>query len=113
MVATKMLEKNQVIIFKHNDSNHLSELSKSTSVKGRRIIAIEGVYSMHGDVAPLEIFNLADEYNCVLVVDEAHSSGVIGEKLLGIFDLYNIKPKDNHIKMGTLGKAYGSYGAYI
>jgi len=48
-----------------------------------------------------------------LIVDEAHSSGVLGKNLLGIFEYYNIKIKSNYIKMGTLGKAYGSYGAYI
>ena len=79
----------------------------------RLLIAIEGVYSMEGDIASRKFFELADEYNALLIVDEAHSSGVIGENLLGIFDYYNITPKPNHIKMGTLGKAYGSYGAYI
>ena len=68
---------------------------------------------MQGDIAPKEIFDLADEYSALLLVDEAHSCGVIGDKLLGIFDYYNIKPQPNHIKMGTLGKAYGSFGAYI
>ena len=48
-----------------------------------------------------------------MIVDEAHSSGVVGEKLLGIFELYKIEPQSHHVKMGTLGKAYGSYGAYI
>ena len=61
----------------------------------------------------IEIFNIADEYKAILIVDEAHSSGVIGENLLGIFDYYKIKPNKYHVKMGTLGKAYGSYGAYI
>ncbi len=68
---------------------------------------------MGGDLAPIEIFNIADEYKAILIVDEAHSSGVIGDNLLGIFDYYKIKPNKYHIKMGTLGKAYGSYGAYI
>ena len=68
---------------------------------------------MGGDLAPIEIFHLANEEKAILIVDEAHSSGVIGKNLLGIFDYYEIKPNKYHIKMGTLGKAYGSYGAYI
>lgn len=68
---------------------------------------------MGGDLAPIEIFKLADNYKALLIVDEAHSSGVIGDNLLGIYDYYKIKPNKFHIKMGTLGKAYGSYGAYI
>ena len=50
----------------------------------------------------------------ILIVDEAHSSGVVGDNFLGVFELFGIiTPQANHIKMGTLGKAYGSYGAYI
>ncbi len=115
MVATRLLNKNQVLFFKHNDAQdlqHLLEQLDGTKYH-RIIIAIEGVYSMHGDIASKEIFDLANKYNALLIVDEAHSSGVIGENLLGVFDFYNITPKKNHIKMGTLGKAYGSYGAYI
>lgn len=115
MVATKMLQEAQVVLFKHNDANDLKEklIARSNKSNSRILIAIEGVYSMEGDIASREFFDLSDEYNALLIVDEAHSSGVIGENLLGIFDYYDIKPKKNHIKMGTLGKAYGSYGAYI
>ncbi|AXH13280.1 aminotransferase class I/II-fold pyridoxal phosphate-dependent enzyme [Halarcobacter bivalviorum] len=113
MLATRLLNKNQVVIFKHNDCQDLKKKFENQDAKGRKIIAIEGVYSMEGDLAPKEIFDFANEKNALLIVDEAHSSGILGDKLLGIFDLYKIKPKENHIKMGTLGKAYGSYGAYI
>lgn len=115
MVATKLLKESQVIIFKHNDSSDLKNKLKEINLKksSRLLIAIEGVYSMQGDIASKDFFDIADDYNAILIVDEAHSSGVIGDNLLGIFDYYNIQPKPNHIKMGTLGKAYGSYGAYI
>ncbi|WP_321312554.1 pyridoxal phosphate-dependent aminotransferase family protein [Halarcobacter sp.] len=113
MVATRLLNKNQVVIFKHNNCIDLKNKINQTDTKGRKIIAIEGVYSMGGDLAPKEMFDIADETNALLIVDEAHSSGVLGDKLTGIFDFYSINPKENHIKMGTLGKAYGSYGAYI
>ena len=68
---------------------------------------------MSGDIAKKEIFEIANKHNCLIIVDEAHSSGTIGKNLLGIFDYYNLKIEPNYIKMGTLGKAYGSYGAYI
>ncbi len=113
MLASKLLDDKQVVIFKHNDHKDLDEKINSTIVKGRKIIAIEGVYSMGGDLAAKEIFDIAQKQNALLIVDEAHSSGVLGENLLGIFSHYKIKPQKNHIKMGTLGKAYGSYGAYI
>jgi len=111
MMATALLE-NRVVVFKHNDPNDLEKKLKLYDT-GRKIIAVEGVYSMSGLLCNREIFNLADKYNALLIVDEAHSSGVIGKNLLGIFEYYNIEPQENHIKMGTLGKAYGSYGAYI
>ncbi|QKF58437.1 aminotransferase class I/II-fold pyridoxal phosphate-dependent enzyme [Aliarcobacter lanthieri] len=113
ILATKLLHHSQVIIFNHNDEKDLEEKINTCTRTGRKIIAIEGVYSMGGDLAKKEIFDIADKYNTLLIVDEAHSSGVLGKNLLGIFDYYNIKPTNNHIKMGTLGKAYGSYGAYI
>lgn len=113
ILATRVLKKEQVITFSHNDYLDLEEKIKNCNSSGRLIIAIEGIYSMGGDIAPIEIFNIANKYDALLIVDEAHSSGVIGENLLGIFDYYNIQPSKNHIKMGTLGKAYGSYGAYI
>ncbi len=99
--------------FKHNDTDDLQRLLLKYKDKKRKIIAIEGVYSMNGDLAKKEIFELAVKHNAILIVDEAHSSGVIGDNLLGIFDYYGIKIKPNFIKMGTLGKAYGSFGAYI
>lgn len=113
ILATKLLRPEQVIVFNHNDNKDLEEKILSNKRAGRIIIAIEGVYSMGGDLAPIELFQIADKYKALLIVDEAHSSGVIGENLLGIFDYYKITPNKYHIKMGTLGKAYGSYGAYI
>ncbi len=111
MMAIGLL-KDRVTLFKHNDSEDLR--AKISKAKAKRvIIAIEGVYSMSGELCAKEIFDISDENDALLIVDEAHSSGVIGEKLLGIFEYYKITPKANHIKMGTLGKAYGSYGAYI
>jgi len=111
MMATGLLE-NRVVLFKHNDPEDLEKKLKLYDT-GRKIIAVEGVYSMSGIVCDREIFILADKYEALLIVDEAHSSGVMGKNLLGIFEYHDIKPQENHIKMGTLGKAYGSYGAYI
>lgn len=111
MMATGLLA-DRVVKFKHNDPEDLKDKLKAFE-GGRKIIAVEGVYSMSGELCDRDIFDLADEHEALLIVDEAHSAGVLGEKLLGIFEYYEIQPKDNHIKMGTLGKAYGSYGAYI
>lgn len=111
IVASKLVEC-EVLFFKHNNANHLEEILKTKKYK-RAIVAVEGIYSMSGDILHKEIFDVVDRYNTVFIVDEAHSSGVIGKNLLGVFDVYGVEPKNNYIKMGTLGKAYGSYGAYI
>lgn len=98
--------------FPHNDARALNQLLSKSEAK-RNIVAVEGVYSMEGDLLSKEIFDVCDNHDAILIVDEAHSSGVVGENLSGVFDLFNIKIKTNHIKMGTLGKAYGSFGAYV
>ena len=114
ILATKLTQ-GLVAVFKHNDLNDLESKIKQHKHQNtnRIIIAIEGVYSMGGDIAQKGFNAIANRYNAILLVDEAHSSGVIGKNLLGWFDYHSIKPQPNHIKMGTLGKAYGSYGAYI
>ena len=111
MLATGLLE-GRVTPFRHNDPEDLRQKLRNFR-GGRAIVAVEGVYSMSGDLLSREIFGMARESGALLIVDEAHSSGVLGERLLGIFEHYGIAPGPGHIKMGTLGKAYGSYGAYI
>lgn len=113
MLATRLHSKEQIQIFHHNDILDLRQKLQKHLPKGRIIICVEGIYSMSGDIVAQEIFAIALEYDAILIVDEAHSSGVVGKNLMGVFDLFNITPTKNHIKMGTLGKAYGSYGAYI
>lgn len=111
VVATKMCE-GEVIFFSHNDSDALEK--ELIRAKGKRVIvAIEGIYSMGGDRVCREIIELSIEHNAILILDEAHSSGVIGKNLMGILDFYEILPTPLMVKMGTLGKAYGSFGAYV
>jgi len=102
----------RVVTFNHNDVEDLKQKLEAHPAK-RQIVAVEGVYSMGGDLCDKAIFELCDEVKALMIVDEAHSAGVLGVNLLGIFEHYGIRPDERHIKMGTLGKAYGSYGAYI
>ena len=112
-VLAANLQGKNVQFFAHNAMQNLEELLQKFPHAKRKIVAVEGIYSMDGDIVNGEIFALCDKYDALLIVDEAHSSGVIGKNLMGAFDYYNIKIKPNHIKMGTLGKAYGSFGAFI
>ncbi len=111
ILASKLVSA-EVKYFKHNNMEDLENIVKNSNAK-RVIVAVEGIYSMSGDMVKREVFELCEKYKFLLIVDEAHSVGVVGENLLGIFDFFNIKPTKYHIKMGTLGKALGSYGAYI
>ena len=111
VLASKLLSC-EVLYFKHNDAKDLEQILASKTYQ-RAIVAVEGIYSMAGDVLAKEIFTICDRFNAIMIVDEAHSSGVLGDDFLGVFSYHDITPKPNHIKMGTLGKAMGSYGAYI
>lgn len=106
------LSDGEVVVFEHNRADILEALLQKHPAK-RQIIAIEGIYSMDGDLCNPEIIALANRHNAIVIVDEAHSSGVVGENLLGVLDHFHIQVTPNIIKMGTLGKAYGSFGAYI
>lgn len=110
VAASRMCE-GEVVFFPHNDADFLE--NALIRYAGRRIIvAVEGIYSMGGDLLERRIIELAIEHEAVLILDEAHSSGVIGANLMGILDHYAIEPTSLMVKMGTLGKAYGSFGAY-
>ncbi|MEA1880555.1 MAG: pyridoxal phosphate-dependent aminotransferase family protein, partial [Campylobacterota bacterium] len=111
VMASELLG-DRVVKFKHNDAEDLRQKLEENPAK-RQIVAVEGVYSMSGDLCSKNIFTVCDKAQAIMIVDEAHSSGVLGLKLLGIFEYYGIAINERHIKMGTLGKAYGSYGAYI
>ena len=111
-VMSTKLNDAQTTYFKHNDAQALERLLKASTAK-RKVIAVEGIYSMDADLLNKDIIHLADKYEALLILDEAHSSGVVGKNLMGILDYYDLPVKDNYIKMGTLGKAYGSFGAYI
>jgi len=111
ILASKLIQ-GKVVVFEHNNFDDLEDKLQKHKYF-RAIVCIEGVYSMGGDIAPFEFDKITKKYNGILIVDEAHSCGVIGNNLLGWFDYWGINPQSNHIKMGTLGKAYGSYGAYI
>lgn len=111
-IAGARMCEGKVEFFRHNDPADLEKKIQESNSK-RIIVAVEGIYSMSGDLLKREIIELCIRYQTLIVLDEAHSSGVIGEKLMGILDYYAITPQSNMIKMGTLGKAYGSFGAYV
>jgi 8-amino-7-oxononanoate synthase len=103
----------EVRYFKHNDLEDLIYKLQDSIHFNRVLVGVEGIYSMSGDLVKKEILEyLSVKKKVITVIDEAHSVGVVGDNLMGVVDLYKI-PTINTIKIGTLGKALGSYGAYI
>ncbi len=98
-------------IFRHNDMEHLQALLQKSQNKGysRILIITETIFSMDGDCCDLEALQgLAQAYNALLIVDEAHATGVMGLNGMGL-----ATGKSADVVIGTFGKALGSYGAYI
>ncbi|HEX3047334.1 MAG TPA: aminotransferase class I/II-fold pyridoxal phosphate-dependent enzyme [Bacillota bacterium] len=101
--------------FPHNDFQTLEDILKRCRNKYEKIlIVMESVYSMDGDIAPVpEFVRLKKEYGGFLMVDEAHSTGVLGKTGGGVDDYFGLAPEDIDFKMGTLSKALGTCGGYI
>jgi len=102
-------------IYKHKDLESLEGvLKESEKGYGTKLIITDGVFSMDGDIAPLEgIVELAEKYGAAVMVDDAHASGVLGKNGRGTVDHFNINPGRVDIQMGTLSKALGCLGGYI
>lgn len=101
--------------FDHNNLEQLESILKKIEGKYNKVlIIVEGVYSMDGDIAPIpEFVKLKKKYNCFLMVDEAHSGGVLGDNAGGVDDYFHLEPHDVDIKYGTLSKALGTCGGFI
>ncbi|MCK5014056.1 MAG: 8-amino-7-oxononanoate synthase [Candidatus Omnitrophica bacterium] len=96
----------------HRDMDALEEMLKPSGSFRKRGIITDSVFSMDGDIAPLDqIVTLAGKYNCLVMIDEAHALGVMGEKGKGLAEHFGVESKMD-IQMGTLSKAAGSFGAY-
>jgi 8-amino-7-oxononanoate synthase len=106
------LSRARVIIYRHCDPQHLAELLESHRTQaGAALILTESVFSMDGDFAPLRALReLSDQYQCGLMVDEAHAIGVLGPQGRGLCAHDSVRPD---LLVGTLGKAFGAAGAFV
>jgi 8-amino-7-oxononanoate synthase len=102
-------------IFRHSDFEDLESLLKRDRDKYEKVlIVVEGVYSVDGDICPVpEFVRLKRRYGCFLMVDEAHSSGVLGKTGAGVHEHFGLSSGDVDIYMGTLSKALGACGGYL
>lgn len=103
----------KLIRYPHNDTNTLAQLLAKHETNGLRLIVTDTVFSMDGDLAKLQqLTRLAKEHNALLMVDDAHGSGILAEEGRGCCHLLG-EQGGVHLLMGTFGKALGSFGAYL
>jgi len=107
------LTKAQRVIFPHRDTDGLREKLEEHKAIAKKLIITDGVFSMDGDLAPLPgIVELAEEYDAMVMVDDAHGEGVLGRNGRGIVDHFDLHGRVD-IEAGTMSKAFGVMGGYI
>ena len=113
LVDAALLSRANIYRYPHNDIQTLERLlAKSKAV--HKMIVTDGVFSMDGDIAHLPaICDLAAHYHAWVMVDDAHGLGVVGETGRGSLEVYNLDVKKVPVLVGTLGKAFGVFGAFV
>lgn len=106
-------KKSEGYVYPHKDMEALEQILKRTQGFEKRLIITDGVFSMDGDIAPLpDIVRLAEQYDAIVYVDDAHASGVLGKNGAGTTSHFNLYGRVD-IQLGTLSKALGVIGGYI
>ncbi len=108
------LSRAKIHVFRHKDTAHAEELLVSLAgVPGNKLLITDGVFSMDGDIGPLDkLTALAEKYGAIMMVDDAHSSGVLGANGRGTVDRFGLHGRVQ-IQVGTLSKAIGALGGYV
>src|SRR3981081_1004821 len=108
------LSRATIKVFKHRDVADCERVCKETeNWPGHKLLITDGVFSMDGDIAPLPVLcDLPEKFNCIMMVDDAHSSGVLGRNGRGTVDHLGCHGRV-HIQVGTLSKAIGAMGGYV
>jgi glycine C-acetyltransferase len=107
------LSRAQIVRYSHADAHDLRRKIEETTEFGRRLIVTDGVFSMDGDIAPLdEICTIAEENDILLMVDDAHGEGVVGRGGRGIVDHFGLHGRVD-VEVGTLSKAFGVVGGLV
>ena len=108
------LSKAKIHVFPHKDAAAAGKiLDGLNSLSGRKLLITDGVFSMDGDIGPLPaLVEVAEKYGAIMMVDDAHASGVLGRNGRGTIDHFNLHGRV-HIQVGTLSKAIGVLGGYV
>jgi glycine C-acetyltransferase len=108
------LSRAKILVYRHKDVAHAEEQIASVKDQpGRKLIITDGVFSMDGDIGPLPgLCDIAEKYGAIMMVDDAHSSGVLGRNGRGTIDHFNVHGRVD-VQVGTLSKAIGAIGGYV
>jgi glycine C-acetyltransferase len=108
------LSRAKIKVFRHKDVAHCEELLQEVENEpGKKLIITDGVFSMDGDIGPVDqLAALAEKYGAIMMVDDAHASGVLGRNGRGSVDHFNVHGKVD-VQVGTLSKAIGALGGYV
>ena len=108
------LSRAKIKVFRHKDVAHCEELLKEMQHEpGRKLVITDGVFSMDGDIGPVkDLCDLCDKYGAIMMVDDAHASGVLGRNGRGSVDHFGCTARVD-VQVGTLSKAIGSLGGYV
>ena len=108
------LSRARILVFRHKDLAHAEEqLASVNQQPGHKLLISDGVFSMDGDVGPLPgLCELAEKYGAIMMVDDAHASGVLGRNGRGTIDHFNVHGRVD-VQVGTLSKAIGALGGYV
>ena len=108
------LSRAKIKVFRHKDIAHAEELLKEVATEpGRKLLITDGVFSMDGDIGPVDkLCDLAEKYGAIMMVDDAHASGVLGRNGRGSVDHFHCHGRVD-VQVGTLSKAIGAIGGYV
>ena len=108
------LSRAKIKVFRHKDATHCEELLREVENEpGRKLVITDGVFSMDGDIGPVDkLAALAEKYGAIMMVDDAHASGVLGRNGRGSIDHFNMHGRVD-VQVGTLSKAIGALGGYV
>lgn len=108
------LSRAKIKVFRHKDVAHCEELLKEIQHEpGRKLVITDGVFSMDGDIGPVAaLCDLCDKYGAIMMVDDAHASGVLGRNGRGSVDHFHCTQRVD-VQVGTLSKAIGALGGYV
>jgi 8-amino-7-oxononanoate synthase len=113
LIHSMRLSRAKKVVYRHRDVNDLAKRLAKDKSKGKKFVVTESIFSMDGDLAPLrDIHGLREKYGFHLIVDDAHGTGIFGDRGTGVEEWFGLSGAMD-VHMATFGKSLGSYGAFV